>query len=425
MNSSGVVLVMLLLCAAGMFHQASSQEGPEEGSAIRVFRRTLEERGIEAAIGALREMAADTSKARSIDGRELMMEARLLAAQEKRGEAIELTKLLAELYPKSGQPWYELGSLYLFTLDAGEAQRCFRRCLELEPGHPSAEWVLANIEELSRIAAIQVDPQKKLAPGESTGRQGPYLGEEPPGATPEVFAPGIVSSTANDFSITFSPDGREIYFSRGGIGVMVCRWEKEGWTFPETVPFHGDSLLCDEPGVAPDDGRIFFNARRSLRDDRVVYVADRTSGGWGPPRELFLGMYPTASRDGTLYYTARGQGRDYGAIVLRRLLRQTFSEPELVGGGANSPSPDAHPFIAPDESLLLFDSGREPPWSLYVCFRDKEGSWGEAICLNEHLGIPRLAGQCALTPDGKYLFFSLHDDMYWVDAQKIEELRPK
>jgi hypothetical protein len=45
---------------------------------------------------------------------------------------------------------------------------------------------------------------------------GPYLGQKPPGATPEIFAPGIVSLPGQqDYGCSFSPDGRFLFFSRG------------------------------------------------------------------------------------------------------------------------------------------------------------------------------------------------------------------
>ena len=41
---------------------------------------------------------------------------------------------------------------------------------------------------------------------------GPYLGQKPPGMTPEIFAPGIVSTGMSELNSAFSPDGREFYF---------------------------------------------------------------------------------------------------------------------------------------------------------------------------------------------------------------------
>jgi 7,8-dihydropterin-6-yl-methyl-4-(beta-D-ribofuranosyl)aminobenzene 5'-phosphate synthase len=44
--------------------------------------------------------------------------------------------------------------------------------------------------------------------------RGPYLGQEPPGATPKAFAPGVISTSNLEHSApAFSPDGREVYWS--------------------------------------------------------------------------------------------------------------------------------------------------------------------------------------------------------------------
>ncbi|MBE0655504.1 MAG: hypothetical protein IH594_17005, partial [Bacteroidales bacterium] len=44
--------------------------------------------------------------------------------------------------------------------------------------------------------------------------RGPYLGQNPPGLTPEIFAPGIISTEQFEFGGTFSPDGTEFFFTR-------------------------------------------------------------------------------------------------------------------------------------------------------------------------------------------------------------------
>jgi hypothetical protein len=42
--------------------------------------------------------------------------------------------------------------------------------------------------------------------------KGPYLGQKPPGLTPELFAPGIISSGMNEAFLVFAPDYNEIYY---------------------------------------------------------------------------------------------------------------------------------------------------------------------------------------------------------------------
>ncbi len=36
---------------------------------------------------------------------------------------------------------------------------------------------------------------------------GPYLGQKPPGETPETFAPGLISHGYHEHCLTISPDG--------------------------------------------------------------------------------------------------------------------------------------------------------------------------------------------------------------------------
>ena len=42
--------------------------------------------------------------------------------------------------------------------------------------------------------------------------KGPYLGQKPPGMTPEIFAPGIISTNLDERIAAFTPDGKEFYF---------------------------------------------------------------------------------------------------------------------------------------------------------------------------------------------------------------------
>ena len=48
----------------------------------------------------------------------------------------------------------------------------------------------------------------------------------------------------------------------------------------------------------------------------------------------------------------------------------------------------AHPFIAPDESYLIWDDEREGGYGdndLYISFRQQDGSWGAAINLGDKI----------------------------------------
>jgi hypothetical protein len=93
----------------------------------------------------------------------------------------------------------------------------------------------------------------------------------------------------------------------------------------------------------------------------------------------------------------------------------------------------AHPFIAPDESYLIWDSKREGGYGdtdLYISFRQKDGSWGPAINMGANVNSDKWDAYASVTPDGKYILFNRridnntdNVDIYWVDARIIETLR--
>jgi hypothetical protein len=64
-----------------------------------------------------------------------------------------------------------------------------------------------------------------------------YLGQTPPGDTPEVFAPRIVSfDTRLETYPTFSPDGKELYFS-----VVNAAWSEGKYYGPGWKTEHGSN----------------------------------------------------------------------------------------------------------------------------------------------------------------------------------------
>lgn len=419
---SVIVLAILLPAGRSAIGQQESPAAPKP-SAAAIFEQTLAEQGLDAAKARLREIIADTTGAYAIDPYELLrgLPSRL-RRQGKSAESLALLETLEPLFGKMPRYWPELGNAYMQADDAESARSAFRRAVDMDSTLAEVAWIISNLDRLMAITRIQIAAEGKHAPGESTGLQGPYLGQTPPGPVPEVFAPGIVNTVENEYSIAFTPDGREIYFSRGGTGTLVTRWTDDGWTAPERVDLIDTEHVTEEASVAPDGERIYFCGRAGLRDERQIYVAPRAGAGWGAPVKLFPGMYPTATLSGALYYTDGGQRPDYGRIVRRLPADGGFGEPELIPGEINSPMPDAHPWIAPDESFMIFDTYRQPGAGLYIAFRGPDGSWGRIIPLCDRLHIPPV-GQGALTPDGKYLFFSMAGDMYWVDAGFLADLK--
>ena len=73
--------------------------------------------------------------------------------------------------------------------------------------------------------------------------QGPYLGQTPPGMTPEIFAKDIVSTDQVELNAVFSPGGDTFYFTRknpDGLYIIMFMEAVDGkWTKPQSAPFSG------------------------------------------------------------------------------------------------------------------------------------------------------------------------------------------
>jgi Tol biopolymer transport system component len=270
-----------------------------------------------------------------------------------------------------------------------------------------------------------------------------YLGQEPPGVEPKVFAPGIVSTPEHfEFSNTFTPDGKEFYFSRrtgDGDYIMKVVCGDDGWTEPQVAEFF-EKYSGFEPFVSHDGEKMFFtrfanppgagepDASLSPRDMEArmvnIWAMEKTDSGWGEPQYCVNGMYVTTPKNGTIYTTDIREATQ--GVCRYKLVDGKYGERERLSGGVNSPKPGAHPCIAHDESYVVFDSERsEDPddADLFVSFRLDDGVWSEAVSLGDKVNTPTSEIGAALSPDGKYLFYESKGDIYWVSTKYIAELK--
>lgn len=75
----------------------------------------------------------------------------------------------------------------------------------------------------------------------------------------------------------------------------------------------------------------------------------------------------------------------------------------------------------------MFDSEREGGFGkadLWVSFRDPDGTWGEGINLGNKINTPGNESIPHLSPDGEYLFYTSNRDIFWVNTEFIDGLRP-
>ena len=416
--------VCVLIAAVPSASPGQQEAEPEDG--VAVFEEVLEAEGIDAAMARLTEMKADTTGAYAFDPREVVaMLPTRLAAAGRHAEALRFLRAFEAEYGFHERYWQGVGELCIIMGDKECAAEALGVVLEKRPERSDIAWRIDNLDRLIETARVQLEAEGRYEPGENTGIKGPYLGQKGPGGDFEVFAPGLLSTIGHEYSITFTPDGREIYFSRGGQGTFVCRWEKDGWRAAELITFVEDNEYDDEPNISPDGRRIVVCSRPTMDGRRQLYVAERDGRGWGEPRHLFRGMYATSTLDGHIYYTLDPEDQPGNSDIVKSAFDGgEWGEPVPLEGGVNSDMQEAHPYVAPDESYVIFDTYRNDKMGLAISYRLPDGKWGEPRFLSDELGIP-YAGQAMVSPDGKYFFFCFSGDMYWMSADFIEKWRPE
>jgi hypothetical protein len=300
--------------------------------------------------------------------------------------------------------------------------------------------------------------------------KGPYLGQKPPGMAPEIFAPGIISTGFSERIAAFTPNGKEFFYALWGApyGVILHTKEVNGyWTKPEVAPFSGQ--YQGDFTMSSDGKRIVFSSNSPFvgtgvpQEDYYSWIVVKTEGNWGEPKpfgpsinlkESFAGC-PTIADNGNLYfYSDRAGGKGNDDIWMAECVSGNYAEPVNLGDSINTVAFDLDPFIAPNESYIIFariDKERKGNFDLFISFMKDDGNWTRAKNMGEKINSSGSEFCPTVSPDGRYFFFTSNRtsykfyseipltyekklkilnspgngsaDIYWVDARIIEELK--
>lgn len=248
---------------------------------------------------------------------------------------------------------------------------------------------------------------------------------------PLLFAAGIVSTPFNERDMAISPDCREIYWSfRSPSFYVILRMVKSGdsWSSPQVAPFSG-KYADIEPCFSPDGNRLYFSSNRPLQSgidpkDYDIWYVERENGGWSEPHNPGLPLnadgnefYPSFTQDGTVYFCAsRSDAIGEEDIYSAAFADGRFRTPVNLGDSINTAQEEFNALVAPDGGWLIYTTTGRGAGSgggdLWISFRKPDGSWGTPRNMGKTVNSPALDYSPALSPDGKFLFFSSNRSQY-------------
>ena len=273
--------------------------------------------------------------------------------------------------------------------------------------------------------------------------RGAYLGQTPPGMTPVEFLPEIITYPLHS-SPVFSPSGDEVFWTpmtEQNTPMQYMRRNNDGvWSSPQEAHSYISSYDGSEPFFSYDGNRLFFNSCRppnspGLVTKENIWYVDRVGESWSEPQPLgpeinshILHWVFSVAQNGNLYFIGEESNNINADIYCSKYFNGEYSTAEKLPEVINTDGMDMTPYIAPDESYLIFSHRGNDTYDvdLYISFKDGSGNWGAPVNM-EILNTQSAELAPFVTYDGEYLFFlssrSGVNKAYWIDAGIIDNYR--
>lgn len=243
---------------------------------------------------------------------------------------------------------------------------------------------------------------------------------------PMIFGDHIISTVnAYETHPSFSPSGDTVYFLKcapdiSTSSIYMSHKKKGQWSAPSQLIFSGKYFDAD-PFVTKDGNTLYFTSNRpvnngdTVKADTDIWKVVKTSGtAWSKPIHLGAVVnsdqaehYPTIADNGNMYFGSERAGGTGGAdIYYSGLVNGQFSSPVNLGA-LNSVANEYEPFIAPDESWIIFMATIPNGLSnadFFISYRVK-GTWSAPVKLKSPVNSSATEWAPHITRDGKYFFF--------------------
>jgi hypothetical protein len=222
---------------------------------------------------------------------------------------------------------------------------------------------------------------------------GPYFGQKPPGKTPEIFAPGIISQKERmELSASFSPDGKE--FSLVVIDknsktpksdIFYTKQDNGHWSKLDTAYFAINKGPYTHVRFSPNGMILSYNLFDPVSNTADIWIVERDGQKWSNPKKLPSPINTDSHEGGhsftmdqTLYFTSNNRfgKKTKGDIYRSEFKNNTYSSAEKILILSTDEYDEDGVYVSPDEKFVIFYSLNRPVgfglYDLYISFKTKD-----------------------------------------------------
>ena len=272
-----------------------------------------------------------------------------------------------------------------------------------------------------------------------------YIDKLKPSTEPILFAKDFITKdSVSEYGSIFNKAKNEFYFaieSAGKSTIKFTKYQNGNWSDPKTI-ISDTTHSYNDPFLSNDESRLYYisDKPRNKLDtitDYDIWYSERTTDKWSEPINAGTTIntnaneyYISFTNDQAMYFASnkgKSSERQHDFDIYKsEYVNGNFQEPQKLSDSINSKRYEADVFISPDESYIIYCSARKDglgKGDLYISFKDVNGNWKQSV----NMGSPINSKEHELCPfvtkDGKYLFYTSNQDIYWVSTEIIESFK--
>lgn len=251
-----------------------------------------------------------------------------------------------------------------------------------------------------------------------------YLGQTPPGNTPEIFHLLVNPGSFAAERIAISGDNKEIYYTEvhsyyptAGDTIKYYRYSGNHWIGPFNL--FRDYMA---PALSVLSDTLYFQNNSSVYES---FFSARNGANWSNPKRLLANLnsahYLQVTNNRNYYVSSHPESSIGGNDWCRLLINEGDSSASSLGLPVNSNADNLDFFISRDESFMIVSKN-----GLQVSYHKSDNTWTNPKNLGPAINFGLNEWGPYVSADSKYLFYTTgtipdYSDtyIYWVRIDNL------